>query len=101
MAQGLGRTDERESPLLLVAQYLDRDAGRIGDRLRDVVAVAGLAHGRGGDGADLPGTELFGEPDLGRDDVADFVDLLGPDCAIAVERLVDPSVGALLHHLLD
>ncbi len=99
--EGLGRADEGESPLLLVAQHVDRDAGRIADRGRDLAAVGGLAHGRRRHRAYLLGAQLSRQAHLGGDDLADFVDLRGKDRAIGVERLVDPRVGALLHHLLQ
>ena len=83
VAERLGRADEGEPPLLLVAEDLDRDAGGRGDRLRHLLAVAGLAHGRGGDGADRLRAELAGQPHLGRDDLADLVDLRRRDRPVA------------------
>ena len=82
-------------------QHVDPHPGRLADRRRHRLAVAGLADRRGRDRADLLGAELAGQPHLGGHHLADLIDLLRPDRPVAVERLVDPRVGALLHHLLQ
>ena len=69
----LGGADEGQPSLLLLAQDLDLDAGDLGDRVDDLVAVRGLADRRRGDGPDRLGAELLGEPDLGGDDLGDLV----------------------------
>ena len=99
MAEGLGGADERQAPLLVLAEDLDVDAGHAVDLGHDLVAVCRLADRRGGDRADRLGAELLSEPDLGRDHLGDLVDLLGIDRAVVLRGLVDPRVGALLHHL--
>ena len=47
------------------------------------------------------GPELARQPHLGGDDLADLLDLLGKDLPLLAERLVDPRIGPLLHHLLQ
>ena len=76
MPKRLGRADEGEPPLLLVAEDLDRHSGRLADRLRHRLAVGSLADRGGRNRADLLGAQLLRQPHLGRDDLADFVDLL-------------------------
>ena len=99
--EGLGRADEGEPSLLLLAEDLDLDPGGLADLLRRLLAVARLAHRGGRDRADRLGAELTRQADLGGDHLGDFLDLLGEDLAVSAERLVDPRVGALLHHLFQ
>jgi hypothetical protein len=101
MAERLGRADEGEPPLLLVAQHLDPDPGCIADRRRHLVAIGCLTHSRRRHRANLLSAQLFGQPHLGGDDLADFVGLLAEDRPVVIERLVDPRIGPLLHHLLQ
>jgi hypothetical protein len=75
--------------------------GTPADPGRRLGAVVRLAHGGGRYRANLLRTQLTGQPHLGGDDVADLLHLLGEDRAVAVERLVDARIGALLHHLLQ
>ena len=99
MAERLGRADEREPALLLLAQDLDRQPGGLGDLLRRLLGVLGLADRRGGDDPDRLRPELLGEPHLGGDDLGELGDLLVGDLALALRVLVEARVGALLHHL--
>ena len=77
MAERLGRADERQPPLLLLGQDVDRHPGRLGDQLRRLLGVLGLANRGGGDDPDRLGAELLGEPHLGGDHLGELGDLLG------------------------
>ena len=99
VAQGLGRADERQATLLVLAQHLDLDARDAGDLGHDLGAVGRLADRRRGHGADRLGAHLLGEPDLGGDHLGDLGDLVGVDRPVVLRGLADPRVGALLHHL--
>ena len=73
VAERLGRADEGEPPLLLLAEDLDRDAGVLADLLGDSGAVARLAHRGGRHRADRLRAKLPREPHLGGDDLGDLV----------------------------
>ena len=101
MAEGLGRADEGEAALLLVAEDVDLDAGGRADLPRRPLAIARLAHRGGRYRANRLGAELTRQADLGGDDLGDLLDLVGTDRSVVVDRLVDSGVGALLHHLFQ
>ena len=88
--------------LVVLAEDVDRKAGRRLDLGRDLLAVLGLADRGRRDDPDRLGAELLSEPNLGGDDVGDLGDLAGRDRAVLLLRaLDDPRVGALLHDLAE
>src|SRR4051795_3030392 len=101
MAERLRRPDECQPALLLVAENLDPHPGRLADRRGGFVAVGRLAHGRGRHRPNLPGAQLPSQPNLRSDNLGNLVDLLRQDRPVGVERLVDPRIRPLLHHLLQ
>jgi hypothetical protein len=101
MPQRLRGAEEGEPALLLLGEDLDRDPGGGTDLLGRFPPVLCLADRRGGDGADLLRAELLSEPHLGGDNLANFLDFLLGDPTLAIDRLADPRIGPLLHHLLQ
>ena len=103
VAEGLGRADEGEPPLLLLAEDVDRDPGGLGDRLRRPRSpLRRLADRRGGDRADRLGAELARASRTWVATTSPTSSIFsGTIAPVVVERLVDPRVGPLLHHLLQ
>ena len=101
MTECLGRPDEGQAALLLVAQDLDTEAALALDPRDDLGAVRSLANRRGGDDPNCLRAQLLGEADLRRDDVRDLDDLVLVDRAVVRGPLADLVVGALLHDLAE
>jgi hypothetical protein len=101
VTQALGRAEEGEPALLLVAEDVDRDPGGLADLARRLLAVARLADRSRRNRPDRLRSELASEPHLRRHQLRNLLDLRRLDRAISVECFVDPRVGALLHHLLQ
>ena len=97
MTERLGRAEEGEPTLLLLAEHLDLDPGGLRDLGDDLAPVLGLADRRRRDDADRLGAELLGEAELRRHRLGDLGDLLVRDLALRLRGVVDPRVGALLH----
>ena len=88
-------------PSSSLAEDLDLDPGGRADRRRHLVAVGGLAHRRGRDRADLSAPSSRASRTWVATTSPTSSIFSRQDRAVVVERLVDPRVGALLHHLLQ
>ena len=98
MSRGPHRPDEGEPPLLLLAQYLDRQAAGARHLVDHLLAVGGLPHCGCRDDADRVGIELLGEPHLRRDGLRDLLHLLGADRPVGSRGLAEPRERLLVHH---
>ena len=87
MAEGLGRAEEGEAALLVLAEDVHRHARDPRDLGHDLLPVGRLADRRGGDGPDRLGSQLLGKAHLGGDHLRDLGDLLGIDAPLCCEAL--------------
>src|SRR4029079_1159426 len=79
--------EEREARLVFAGQHVDADAGLVVHVVEHVLAVAGVAHGGGGEADALLAALVLGHDDGGGDEVGERVAALLGDVAHGVEVL--------------